>query len=282
MEAILILLNRFFDLLWAPLAKTSYYIDFIIISAISALIFLVIFKKTSNQERIRHYKNKIFAHILEIRLYKDQPILTIRIIFNILKYNLIYLRYSLVPILIILPLVLMISVQLNNRYGYLPIKKGDSFIIQAEIDKTSMIGIGNTLAKIQCDTSKGILIETPSMVIESEASIFWRAKVINSTDNPQFCQISISGKKDTVRKTIYTTFSKRRFSPERTKWHLKNFLLSNAEDFISKTSTFEAVSVDYKRAVYPFLAWDTDPIVLYFILTLILGLVFKPMLRVSI
>jgi hypothetical protein len=282
MEAILIFLNRFFDLLWAPLAKTSYYIDFIIISAISALIYLVIFKKTSNQERIRHYKNKIFAHILEIRLYKDQPILTIRIILTILKYNLIYLRYTLVPILIILPLVLMISVQLNNRYGYLPIKKGNRFIIHAEIDETLMLGIGKNLDKIHCDTSKGIFIETPSMAIESEASIFWRAKFINSTGNPQYCQISISGKKDAVRKNIYTTFSKKRFSPERTKWHLKNFFFSNAEDFIPKTSTFKSVIVNYERAAYPFIAWDTDPIILYFILTLILGLLFKPMLRVYI
>ncbi len=58
--------------------------------------------------------------------------------------------------------------------------------------------------------------------------------------------------------------------------------INNGEDFISKTSPFKSITVSYERASYPFLAWHTDPIILYFILTLVLGLVFKPMIRVSI
>ncbi|MFX0137938.1 MAG: hypothetical protein ACFFDN_30125, partial [Candidatus Hodarchaeota archaeon] len=182
----------------------------------------------------------------------------------------------------IFPIVLIISVQLNNRYGYLQIKNGSSFIIHAEIEKTLMPDIRNNLERIKFESSKGVMVETPPMVIESEASIFWRAKVINSTDKPQFCQISIIGTKDAVKKNIHTTFSKERFSPERTKWHLKNYLVSNAEDFIPKTSVFKSVIVDYERAAYPFIAWDADPIILYFIFTLILCLVFMPMLKVTI
>lgn len=282
MEAIVILINRFFDLLWAPFSKTPCYIDFIIISAISALIFLVIFKKTSNQDMIRHYKRIIMAHILEIRLYKDQPALTIRIIFNILKNNLIYLRYSLIPILIILPFVLIISVQLNNRYGYLPLKKGNSFIIHAEIDKALMADISNNLEKIQCDTSKGVLVETPSMVIESEASIFWRARVIRSEMDQQYCRIILDGTDYTLKKKILTTLSKQRFSPERRKYNLQSLFIGYVEDFIPEISPLKSVSIGCDRATYSFLFWNMDPIILYFILTLILGLVFKPMLKVNI
>ena len=80
---LLMMENRSFDVLWALLSKTPFYVDMIIISAISAVIFLFIFKKTSNQGSIRTYKNKIFAHILDIRLYKDQPLLTFKTILNI-------------------------------------------------------------------------------------------------------------------------------------------------------------------------------------------------------
>ena len=122
MESFVIFLNNLFDVLWAPFSHSSIYIDLIIISAISALIFLVIFKQTSNQERITHYKNKIFAHILEIRLYKDQPILTIKTILWILGNNFKYLRYTLIPMVVIIPFLLIALLQIINKDGKVLLK----------------------------------------------------------------------------------------------------------------------------------------------------------------
>ena len=52
--------------------------------------------------------------------------------------------------------------------------------------------------------------------------------------------------------------------------------------FIPATSPFESVNISYDRAIYPFLSWNTDSIILYFILTLIAGFLFKPMIGVNI
>lgn len=282
MEAILNILNRFFDFIWTPLSKTSCYIDFILISAISAVIFLILFKKTSNQEKIQHFKNILFAHILEIRLYKDQPLMTLKIIFDILLKNLTYLRYTIVPIFVILPFVLIISIQLNNRYGYLPIKQGDTFVVRVALNKGLATDIAKNPGKIRCETSKGVLIETQPILIESEASIYWRAKVTDSGNNQQFLRIMLDGTGYDVKKKILTNLSKQRFSPERQKYNLEGLFLDSSEGFISDTSPFEAVSINYNRATYPFLFWNMDPIVLYFVLTLLLGLAFKPFLKVNI
>jgi hypothetical protein len=171
---------------------------------------------------------------------------------------------------------------LNNRYGYFPLEIDDRLIIRADLDKTLVPDIGNAVERIRCNTSKGILVETPPMRILSEASVFWRGKVISSKRNQQFCRIAIDGTPGTVEKKIFTGVSKQRFSPERRKWHPQSLFVSNAEGFISQTSPFEALTVHYERASYPFLAWNTDPIVLYFILTLIFGFIFKPMIKVYI
>lgn len=282
MAAILNLLNHFFDFIWIPLSKTSCYIDFSIFSAISAVIFLFLFKLASNQEKIKQFKNILFAHILEIRLYKDQPSLTLKIIIDILVKNLTYLRYTIVPIFVILPFVLIISIQLNNRYGYLPIKKGNTFIVRAALNKRLATDIAKNPDKIRCEASKGILIETPPIFVESEASIYWRAKVIGSGNDQQYCRIILDGTSYGVKKKILTKLSKQRFSPERQKYNIEGLLIDSSEDFISKTSPFEAVSINYHRATYPFLFWNMDPIVLYFVLTLILGLVIKPFIKVNI
>jgi hypothetical protein len=187
----------------------------------------------------------------------------------------------LVPILIILPFVLIISIQLNNRYGYLPIKKGDTFIIHAALDKNLATDIGNSLEKIRSDSSKGIFVETPPMLIESDASIYWRVKVIGSEKDQQYFRILLDGTDYALKKNILTFVSKQRFSPDRTKYNLQSLFINYSEDFIPGTSPFKTLSINYDRATYPFLAWNMDPIVLYFILTLILGLAFKPMISVN-
>ena len=177
---------------------------------------------------------------------------------------------------------MIISVQLNNRYGYYPLGVDNRFIIRADLDKTVVSDIVGSLEKTRCYTSKGILIDTSSLQIASEASVFWRAKTIDSDVTQQFCQIAIDGTDDTVKKEIFTGNTKQGFSPIRSKWNPRCLLVNNAENFIPKTSPFEAVSINYDRAAYPFFVWNIDPIVLYFILTLIFGFLFKPIIKVNI
>ena len=282
MEKAPIFLNHFFDILWSPLSKTPSYLDILIVSAFSALLFLIIFKKTSNQDMIRHYKNKIIAYILEIRLYKDRPVLTLTNVGKILGYNMVYLRYTLVPLVVIIVPVLIISIQLFNRFGYMPIQKDKSFIVCAELDKNVVPDISKTIEKVQCDTSDGILVETPPMRIISDGSIYWRARVIRSEGNDQFVRVSIEGEPQGVDKEVLTSSTKQGFSPEKRKYNLDGLFVDNAEGFISETSPFKAVTVSYRPATYPFLAWRVDPVVLYFILTLILGFLFKPIVKVNI
>lgn len=282
MEIILFLLNRFFDVLWLPLSRTPHYFDIIVVSTISALIFLVIFKRMSNQEKIRLYKNRMIAHILEIRLYKDQPVLTIKSILNILWCNIIYIRYALLPLIVIFIPLLVISIQINNRYGYTPLEINKPFIMRVVLAGSLLSFPANILDKIRCDVSSGIMLETPPMIIEPEASIFWRARVITSKEDEQFCKITIDGTDGSVEKKIFTSSAKQRFSPERTKWHPRSFLLNNAEDFISEQSPFEAVMINYERARFPFLFWNADPVILYFVLTMIMAFLFKPIIKVTI
>ena len=282
MEKAPIFLNHFFDILWFPLSKTPPYVDILIVSAISAFLFLIIFKKTSNQDMIRYYKNKIIAYILEIRLYKDRPSLTLKNVGKILGYNMVYLRYTLVPLVVIIVPVLIISVQLFNRFGYMPIQQDKSFIVCAELDKNVVPDISKAIEKVRCDTSDGILLETPPMRIISDGSIYWRARVMRSEGDDQFVRVSIEGEPKEVDKKVLTSSTKQGFSPEIRKWGRWGFFVSNGEGFIPETSPFNAVTVSYKPAAYLFLAWRVDPVVLYFILTLILGLLFKPIVKVNI
>ena len=281
METVIMTLNRIFDYLWIPLSAIPSYFAILIISALSAIAFLAIFKKTSNQEKIKYYKNKITGYILEIRLYKDQPRITIKNILNILGCNLVYLRYTLVPLIFIIFPVLIISVQLNNRYGYLPVQTEKPFIVRVDLDRDAVADVPESVESVQCTASDGMVLETLPMRIISEAAIFWRAKVVASDTPVQTLTMTLNGGDEPVTKKVVSAMTVSGIAPETTKWCLDNLFVNNAEAFIPEASPFKAVSVGYQKALYPFLFWSTDPVILYFIWTLIFSLVFKRFLKVT-
>ena len=76
-------LNSIFDILLFTPSMAGRYLFLVIISLLSALVFLLIFKATSNQAKIKRYKRQAFAHILQMRLHRDQLGLLFSSIFNI-------------------------------------------------------------------------------------------------------------------------------------------------------------------------------------------------------
>ena len=89
---------------------------------------LMIFKKVSNQNRIALIKDRIKAHILEMRLYNDNILFSFQALGSISKWNLRYLGNALKPMIVLMIPVMIILIQLSIRYEYRPLKAGESSI----------------------------------------------------------------------------------------------------------------------------------------------------------
>ena len=79
---IITLLNQVTDIIITPFANFGPVIGLSIISFISAVVLLYLFKVLSNQEKIKFHKNKIFGHFL-IRIFSVvQYIQVIKFVFQ--------------------------------------------------------------------------------------------------------------------------------------------------------------------------------------------------------
>lgn len=274
------LINHVVDILVVPFAKIPALVGLCIISLLSAVILLAVFKKLSNQEKIKLHKNKIFGHFLEIALYRDD---FRRAIFNqlgILKHNLIYLRYFGFPLLILSLPMILVCMQLQYRLGYQPLHSGDSFIIQAQLEGTNQQASGQT--PISIETSDGITLETPQLYDRTSGRSFWRAKITDPTDH-DFITISHPNAKEKVTKTLATTKAHpKRFTAETTKLQSLSDLLYSGENPIPPKSPIQSIRVSYRPAEYPFLTWNLSAIAYYMVLTVILGFCVKPFIKVNI
>ena len=274
--------NFIFDIFSFSSSPGQRYLYILIMSLLSALLFLFLFKKTSNQQKIALHKKKIWGNILQIRLYQDRFSLLLLSVFSILKHNLFYLHQMLIPLVVMLLPLLIFTVQINNRCGYEPLQENQQFLIQAQLDVQAAPD-ASLLEHISCETSSHIKLETPPFRIESEGKTFWRARVIAppNWEIPSL-RIGLQGKNVVTERIVALDYLQERFTPEKKKWSLWNELLYNGEGFFEEKELFESISIGYNRASYRLLFWNVDAIVLYFIFTLVMAFGLKGVMGVDI
>src|SRR5258705_3201828 len=113
--------TRIFDRLLAPLEQFGFAFALVVTSAVFGVLALIAFKHLSSQRRIKAAKDKIKAHLIEIRIYQDDLAIVGRAIGKVLLRNFQYLGLNLGPFVpLSIPFVLVIA-QLAVRYGFDPV-----------------------------------------------------------------------------------------------------------------------------------------------------------------
>jgi hypothetical protein len=126
-------LGKLFDLLLLPFRSLNPWAGMIFISFLTGLLMLFVYRLTSNQIGIRQVKDRIKAHLLELRLYKDNMGVTMKAQGQILRANLKYIVLNFKPLVVmIVPLVLILA-QLNLWFGAAPLEVGRPAILKVEL-----------------------------------------------------------------------------------------------------------------------------------------------------
>ncbi len=116
------ILGKLFDVLLLPFRSLNPWAGMAFISFLTGLLMLFIYRLASNQAGIRVVKARIKAHLLELRLYKDNMSVTMRAQGRILGANLRYLALNLKPLLV------MVSIA-PLRYSHDLIKESGVFAV---------------------------------------------------------------------------------------------------------------------------------------------------------
>jgi uncharacterized membrane protein (DUF106 family) len=126
-------LGKLFDLIFLPVRSFDPWVGMGLISLLTGLLMLFIYRWTSNQTGIREVKDKIKAHLLELRLYKDNMGVTMKAQGRILRANLRYLTLNFKPLVVMIVPLILILAQLNLWFGSEPLTVGRPAIIKVEL-----------------------------------------------------------------------------------------------------------------------------------------------------
>ena len=159
--------------LW-PFRGASPWLGMIAVSLVTALLMLEVYKLTSNQAAIRRAKDRIKAHLLEMRLYKDNMRVTLAAQGSIVKANLAYLAANLKPLAVmIVPLVLILA-QLSLWYDRAPLRPGEETLVKARLEPSA----DPVTAGLEIETPPWLETTAPPVRIPDLHEVVWRVKAV--------------------------------------------------------------------------------------------------------
>ncbi|MFH1680671.1 MAG: hypothetical protein ABIH26_08510 [Candidatus Eisenbacteria bacterium] len=157
-----------FDGLIGLFGRMNPMVGLLVVSVVTGVVMLVIFRYTSNQRAIARQKELIKAHILEIRLFKDDLRMQFAAQRRILVENLRYMRYAVAPMLVMLVPVLVILIQLDVRYARRPLLPGESTLLRVAVEE------GVDLSSMRLEAPDGVVVETEPIRIPDRGEVNWR------------------------------------------------------------------------------------------------------------
>jgi hypothetical protein len=143
------------------------------ISMLTGIGMLLVFRHASDQAAIRRAKGLATAHLLEFRLFMDEPRLILRAQRDLIVANARFLRLMLRPALVLaLPMALLLAA-MEAFYGHAPLRVGEPAIVTAQMKQHGRAPVLKAPAEIA--------VETPAVRIAAERQVSWRIRPLRAT-----------------------------------------------------------------------------------------------------
>ena len=271
------LVRWLFDRGLYPFRELPAVVGLSVLSLVTAVALLLVFRATSDQARIAAVKRQIHACLYEMRLYNDDLRALFRSQFDLLRHNLTYLRLSFVPLLwVIVPLSLLLY-HLEFHYAYAGLWPGASAVFKVRLDPSSDLGVsGKPQARLEAPL--GLSVETPAVWIPSRHELLWRLKA----EDWGHYDVTVHVDGQSFTKEVVVSAAIVRRAPTRPRAKLLEQLEHPAEAPLPERSPIDALSLAYPKRDVSLFGWETHWAVAFLILSLVFAFALRKRLGVSI
>ena len=257
-----------FSLSWltSPLAIV------IVVSLVVGLLMVVLFGYTSDQKAIGIAKDQLKAHLLAVRLYRDQIPVVMGSYGKILRGTGRYLKLAFKPLLYVIIPITLLMVQIDRYLGGTPIPSNAPFLLTVHTTG------GDALNDVTLDLPPEISMTAPPVHVPSTNEIVWR--LVGSKEGKYEMKIAAAGQ--AAAKVVCVGSSLARISTVRLRGHFWERMFSSAEPALPENSPIESISINYPDRNIEIAGYGMDWIWLFFVLSMGAGFIFKEVLGIKI
>ncbi len=269
-------ISGLFSLIITPLKNLDPIWSLALFSLVIGIIMLIIFRYTSDQQRIRETKSKIREYIFELSLFKDEIGIVLSAQKNIFIHNLKYIKYALRPVLFIMIPLALILIQLESWYGHRPLKPDESAIVSLKLREG-----GPALSDITLTAGEGITVETPPLRIPDQNETDWRIRAREAGD--RYLTFSLPGE-EIRQKVVISETGLVQVSPlaSASASGFTDTLLNPALMPLPEDSRVERIEIGYPAMSIEIYKWRVHWLIIVFVLSIAFGFALKGLFRVEI
>jgi hypothetical protein len=245
------------------------------LSLLTAAMMLIVFKRTSRQDRLYQVKRRIHAALFEMRLFADDLPALFRAQGEILAANAGYLRLSFVPVLwMAIPLFVLFA-ELQSFYGYTGLTPGEPAIVKASLRDGAggaahlKVATGKPLMRLEAPD--GLRVETPALWIPDAREVDWRI----GADRPGEYLLKLHVGGSEITKAVRVSDAPGWRSPFRVGPGLLNRLLYPLEPPLADSLPIGAIEVVYPARRFAILGWHLSWLVVFLALTMVFALLLR-------
>ena len=262
------------EVLLAPIAVSPGWLSNGLIAAIIAVPLLLIFKVTSNQSAIGRIRDRIKAHMLAVKLYKDNLAVTFDSLGRVFVCSLLLLCHAIVPLLVMIVPVCLLLGQMNLWYQKRPLLLQEEAIVALKLNS---FAFDSGLPEIRLDTQLAGEITIGPVRVPAKDMIYWKIKAGKKGSH----KLRFHLNNTSVEKELAIGDGFMRVSVQRSGWSFGSILLHPMEKPFEADSIIKSIEVLYPDR--PSRVSGTDGWVIYFfIVSLVVALVLKPFFKVRI
>ena len=266
-------LTPIFDLVCWPFRALPPIWAMTAISLISGVMMVWIFGKVSEQVTIKQLRERIRGNLIGVRLFQSDIGVVLQLQRRIFGDTFTYMRYALVPMVVLLVPVVLIMTQLNLRFAARPLEPGESAVIKAYVRDVGLLD-----AEVSLEVPDGMTVETAAVRIPSAREVAWRVRV--ETRGGHRVKVRVGGQELETRLMAGNQWGA--VPQRRTGRGMWDTFLYPGEPPIPNDHPVEAVEIVYPALELGVFGWSINWLVAFFVLSLAFGFAFKDALGVEV
>lgn len=268
MGAFIKALTGLFDLVFLPFRSLPPVWGLTVVSLVTGLIMLWLWGKVSNQDAIKVVRDRIRGNLIGIRLFGDDLGLLFRLQGRIIGQTLVYMRYALFPMLILIVPVILVLTQLHLRYEARPLLPDEQAVVRVELREGVPVD-----GAVRLEVPAGVRVETPPVHAASIHEVSWRIRA----EEPGSYELQVHTAEGSLGKELRVGKEWGTTSPRRTGKGFFDLLLYSGEDPIPASSPVARIDVTYPAQDPPLtvFGFGIHWLVFFFVASLAFGFLFR-------
>jgi hypothetical protein len=252
-----VVLAELFAFLLDPFARLRPLLGLTLISALSGVVIVVAFRFTSRPEAIRTARRRVQAHLLAVRLYRDDLRVVFRSQLSLLGRLTVYLGNMLLPFVALLVPFGLLFGHLDARYDRRALHPGEEALVTAVVTPA-------TIDQWRLTTGDGgIVVDSRPVRIPERGEITWRVRAVETGRHELFL---IDGQRKVPKQALVDTAATGA-APQRSVATLASLFLAPTESPIPAAAGVRSVDIDYPPLPLVALGWHLNWILVFLVVS---------------